>query len=192
MTEVEKRGIGKAKIGIAVSGILAVTLLMSTIWLGTRVIDLQRQVNTLHTEKSNLQTQVNNRTTQNTDLQIQVTNLTTDKTNLQIQVAKLTLDKNQLQTEVDELLLKLNLGCSEDVLSDHTINQGANSRTLVKIYDCGYAGYLNISLTSSSFMPIRVISAVPSRIPASNIKPIFSALSLIIIFSLYDDISRIT
>ena len=122
MTEVEKRGIGKAKIGIAVSSVLAVILLISTIWLATRVIDLQRQVNTLHTEKGNLQTQVNT--------------LTTQKTNLQNQV-------NDLQT-------KLNLGYSHDILSDQTVNQGASSRTLVSIYTCEYAGYVDVSLTSTT------------------------------------------
>lgn len=76
MTEIEKeKGIGKSKIGLVISGVLIVTLVISSLWLYTTVESLQRQVNALQTDKDNLQTQINNLETDNTNLQNQVNNL---------------------------------------------------------------------------------------------------------------------
>lgn len=58
-TEVEKKGIGKPKIGLVVSGVLIVILAISSLWLYTRIDSLQSQVNTLQTDKDYLQTQIN-------------------------------------------------------------------------------------------------------------------------------------
>lgn len=126
MAEVEKKGIGKAKIGLVASGVLVAILLISSIWLGIRVIDIQRQVSTLQTEKSNLQSQLNT--------------CTTEKTNLQSQIS-------DLQTE---LTTHKNLYYYKDIVSDYTVNQGVGSRTLITSFNCDYAGYLEISLTSTT------------------------------------------
>ena len=56
MTEVEKKGIGKAKAGLVVSAVLIVILAVSNVWSYT---SLQNQINTLNNEKSNLQGQIN-------------------------------------------------------------------------------------------------------------------------------------
>lgn len=47
MTEVEKEGIGKAKLGLMVCAVLVVILAISSVWLYTRVDSLQNQINTL-------------------------------------------------------------------------------------------------------------------------------------------------
>lgn len=56
MTEVEKKGIGKAKVGLVVSAVLIVILAVSNVWSYT---NLQNQINTLNNDKNNLQSQVN-------------------------------------------------------------------------------------------------------------------------------------
>lgn len=72
MIEVEKeKEIGKSKIGLIVSGVLIVILVISSLWLYTRIDSLQNQVNALQTDKDNLQTQINNLQTDKTNLQIQ-------------------------------------------------------------------------------------------------------------------------
>ena len=87
MSEVEKKGIGKTKIGLLISGILIVILAFSSLWLYTRVDSLQRQVSTLQTDNDNLQAQVSS--------------LQTDKSSLQSQVSSLETEYNQLQTCLD-------------------------------------------------------------------------------------------
>jgi hypothetical protein len=47
MKEVEKEGVGKAKVGLIVSVVLVVILAISSGWLYTRVDALQNQINTL-------------------------------------------------------------------------------------------------------------------------------------------------
>lgn len=47
MTEVEKEGIGKAKVGLMVYAVLVVILAISSVWLYTRIDSLQNQINTL-------------------------------------------------------------------------------------------------------------------------------------------------
>lgn len=59
MTEVEKKGIGKSKIGLLASSVLIVILVISSLWLYTRINSLQNQVNALETDKDNLQNQIN-------------------------------------------------------------------------------------------------------------------------------------
>ena len=56
MTEVEKKGIGKAKVGLVVTAIFLVILVTSNVWSYTT---LQNRINTLSNEKDNLQSQVN-------------------------------------------------------------------------------------------------------------------------------------
>lgn len=60
MTEVEEKGIGIAKIGLAVCVALIVILAMSSLWLGIRVVNLQRQANSLQSEVDSLTTDKNN------------------------------------------------------------------------------------------------------------------------------------
>jgi hypothetical protein len=52
----EKKGIGKAKIGLVASAVLIIILAVTNVW---SYIYLQNQVSTLNKEKSNLQSQVN-------------------------------------------------------------------------------------------------------------------------------------
>jgi len=54
MTEV-KKGIGKAKIGLVASAVLVVILAVSSVWLYTRVDNLQKQVDSLEIDKNHLQ-----------------------------------------------------------------------------------------------------------------------------------------
>jgi len=59
MTEVRKR-IGKAKIGLVTSTALVVILAISSVWLYTRVDDLQKQVDSIKIDKATLTDIVNN------------------------------------------------------------------------------------------------------------------------------------
>jgi len=56
MTEVEKKGMGKAKVGLLLPVILVVILAVSNVWSYTTLRD---QINTLSNEKDNLQSHVN-------------------------------------------------------------------------------------------------------------------------------------
>lgn len=55
MTEVEKKGIGKAKVGLVISVVLVVILAISIFWLHT---NLQNRINTLSDDKYYLQTEL--------------------------------------------------------------------------------------------------------------------------------------
>lgn len=72
MTEVEKKGIGKAKIGLTVGLIVCVVLVVllaiSSVWLYIRIDRLQNQMNTLETDKNNLQSQMSSLQTAYDDL----------------------------------------------------------------------------------------------------------------------------
>jgi tetratricopeptide (TPR) repeat protein len=58
MTEVEKKGIGKAKVGLILCAVLLSILAVSNVWSFMMVERLQNQVNTLETEKNTLENQV--------------------------------------------------------------------------------------------------------------------------------------
>jgi len=58
MAEVEKKGIGKAKVGLIICAVLVVILAVSNVWFFTRVGSLQNQVDTLEADKNTLQSQV--------------------------------------------------------------------------------------------------------------------------------------
>lgn len=72
MTEVEKKGIGKAKVGLVVSTVLIVILAITNVWSYT---NLQNQINSLNDDKINLQTQVDALTTDKNNLQNEVNSL---------------------------------------------------------------------------------------------------------------------
>ena len=101
MTEVEKKGIGKSKIGLLISGVLIVILAISSLWLFTEVNSLQSQVSTLETDNSSLQSQVSSLSTDKNNLESQVSSLETwldgNKTLLQTTIN----ERNQLETWLD-------------------------------------------------------------------------------------------
>lgn len=148
MTEVEKKGIEKAKVGLVVCAILVVILAISSIWLYTRI-------NTLETDKDNLQSQVNSLETDKSNLESQVSILQTDKSTLESQVGYLQTQINSLQSEIDSLkepyLLTVNVYWSDNhplfgtpyVSIEGTIfNSGTDSAYnvvyTVKIYDSSH------------------------------------------------------
>lgn len=126
MTEAERKGIRKGIMGLVVSGIIIVILVISSLWLYAEAYNLQRQVSTLQTDKNDLQTQVNSLATEKTNLQNQISDLQT----------KLTTHKN--------------LHYYKSIVSDHTLNQGAGSKSLVTTLHSDYAGYVDVSLTSTT------------------------------------------
>jgi len=85
MTEVEKKGIGKLGIGIALCAIVII-LAATNLWSYTT---LRNQIDTLNDEKVSLQNQIDT--------------LNTDKDNLQSQIDSLNDDKNALQSQIDSL-----------------------------------------------------------------------------------------
>lgn len=58
MTEIEKKGIGKAKASLVVCVVLIVILSISSIWLYTGIVSLQNQIDTLERDKSQLESQI--------------------------------------------------------------------------------------------------------------------------------------
>jgi cell division protein FtsB len=72
MTETEKKGIGKAKVGLIISAILVIILAVTNVWSYT---NLQNQIITLNNEQANLQSQVNTLQTDKANLQSQIDSL---------------------------------------------------------------------------------------------------------------------
>jgi chaperonin cofactor prefoldin len=108
MIEVEKKGIGKATVGLIVTTVLVGILVISNVWSYTT---LQNRINTLSNEKDNLESQVNTLQSQmnslNTTYQYYVSNHSHSDSEydaLQSQTQTLANEKNQLQNE--NLILK--------------------------------------------------------------------------------------
>lgn len=74
MTENERKGIEKSKMGLIVTIALVVILAISNVWSYT---SLQNQIDTLSNEKSNLQSQVNTLQTDNTNFENELDSLNT-------------------------------------------------------------------------------------------------------------------
>jgi len=114
MTEVEKKGIGKSKIGLLISGVLIVILAISSLWLYTTVDSLQSQVSTLETDNSSLQSQVSSLSIDKNNLESQVSSLETwldgnvttyesQITTLNTQIDSLNDQINNFQSQIDSL-----------------------------------------------------------------------------------------
>jgi len=107
MTEVEKKGIGKSKIGLLISGVLIVILAISSLWLFTEVNSLQSQVSTLETDNSSLQSQVSSLSTDKNNLESQVSSLETwldgNITDYESQIATLNTQINSLNAQITSL-----------------------------------------------------------------------------------------
>lgn len=100
MTEVEKKGIGKAKIGLAACGVLIVILAISNGWSYT---NLQNQINTLNNDKINLQTQMDTLTSEKNSLQNQVNSLQSQVTNYESQIQSLNSQIVTLNSQINSL-----------------------------------------------------------------------------------------
>jgi len=87
--EVEKKGVGKTKVGLIACALLVVILTGLSVWFYTRIDILQNQIDTLETDKNNLQNQVSN--------------LQTDKSQLEINISNLQSENSQLESEIDLL-----------------------------------------------------------------------------------------
>jgi len=94
MNEVEKKGIGKSKVGLVVAVVVCVILAISSVWLYLRV-------DSLETEVSILQTEVNSLTNKKNTLQNQVNSLTIEDDDLQDEVDDLTKEISQLEDRYD-------------------------------------------------------------------------------------------
>ena len=107
MIGVEKKQIGKAKIGLVVSAVLTITLAISIALVYT---NLQIQISALETDNTSLHSQINTLQIEKSSLEGEVSDLEANRSMLesqanalQIQVSSLTSDKNSLQNEVDSL-----------------------------------------------------------------------------------------
>ena len=116
----------KAKVGLIVCAILVIILLLSNAWFYVTLMD---EIHTLHNEKNSLQSQVNT--------------LHNEKNSFQAQV-------NTLQSKVNRYESILDIQEQRVILSDCVINQGAGESTLLISFNCSYAGYLKISVTSTT------------------------------------------
>ncbi len=108
MTEVEKKGIGKATVSLVVTTVLVVILAISNVWSYTT---LQNRINALSSEKDNLQSQLNTLQSQKDSLNATYqdyasthSRLDSEYDTLQSQIQSLTNEKNELQNE--NLILK--------------------------------------------------------------------------------------
>ena len=91
--EVEKR-IEKARIGLIACAVLVAILVVSSVWLYTRIGGLQNRIDTLESEKSNLQSQVSN--------------LETDKNQFESQASILQSEINSLISDYNSLVSEYN------------------------------------------------------------------------------------
>lgn len=100
MKEIEKKGIGKAGVGLLVLTALAVVLVMSNLLV---YVSLQRQIDSLENENDDLNNQVESLQTEKNSLEDQVSNLHTDKRKLQSQVNTLRSEVADLEWEISDL-----------------------------------------------------------------------------------------
>ena len=105
MTEVEKKGTGKAKVALVVCVVLVVILAVSNVWFFMRAESFGNQINDLETDKSNLQSQVNSLQNEVNSLEIGNSNLESQINNLLDQISDLEYQNTVLQNEVDSLKL---------------------------------------------------------------------------------------
>jgi len=96
MNEVEKKGIGKAGIGILILAIVAVVLTTSNLLV---YVSLSKQISTLKTDKKNLNIQVSTLQTEKSGLVSQVNSLKADIYNLQEEIDDLESEIDSLQSE---------------------------------------------------------------------------------------------
>jgi hypothetical protein len=101
------------------------------------------QISSLQHQNNQLQTQLNGNVSQNANLQ---TWLDGNKTEYNDYVA------THHYTDTDYNLLQsiANLGEQQVILDQYTTNQGANTHSYVTGFQANYAGYLHISLTSTT------------------------------------------
>lgn len=149
MTEVEKKEIGRAHVGLILCAVLISILAISNIWSFMIVESLQNQVNTLETDKNTLQNQVTglqseyaalnaNYVTLNanyTEMFMRFTNLSTSYTNLTMFFGLLREDYNKLTENYNALSQNYTtLLTNYDALtSDYNILSG-NYSTLLSIH----------------------------------------------------------
>jgi len=100
MNEVEKKGIGKAGVGLLVLAGLAAMLIMSNVLV---YVSLQRQIDSLESDNTELNTQTSSLQTEKNSLKDQVSALRADKLELQSQVNALEMENSQLEGETDSL-----------------------------------------------------------------------------------------
>ena len=107
-------------------------------------------ISSLQTQNNQLQTQLNGNVSQNANLQSQNSQLQTwlDGNKTEYQNYK----NSHSHSDSDYNLLEsiANLGEQQTILSQYTVNQGANTHIYVTGFQANYAGYLYISLTSTT------------------------------------------
>lgn len=100
MSEVEKKSIGKAGVGLLVLTGLVVVLVMSNLLV---YVSLQKQIDSLEVDNENLNVQVNSLKADKNSLRDQVSDLQSDKIKLQSEVNSLESEVADLEWELDNL-----------------------------------------------------------------------------------------
>lgn len=121
------------KVAAAALGVVCIVLVAGFIWAYTYHTSIINDKNTT----------ILNKDSQISDLQ---TWLDANRTEFQ----SYTSSHTHSNTEYDSLQSIANLGEQQTILSQNTINQGAGGRTLVASFQANYAGYLYVSLTSTT------------------------------------------
>ena len=103
MTEVEKKGIEKTKIGLIICVVLVVILAISSVWLYTRIDTLETDKSILEGQVTSLQTDKNNLQSQVSSLETQVSNLTSKLQDAEDAVTALQGNLSTLTTKLDAI-----------------------------------------------------------------------------------------
>lgn len=104
----------------------------------------------LQTQNSQLQIQLNGNVSQNANLQSENSQLQTWLDGNKIDFQNYENSHSHSDSEYNSLQTIANLGEQQTILNQYTTNQGANTHSLVTGFKANYAGYLYISLTSTT------------------------------------------
>ncbi len=118
--------------------------------LNSQISQLNSNATNLQNQNNQLQTQLNGNVSQNANLQGQNNQLQTwldgNKTDYQNYMNS----HSHSDTDYNQLQSIANLGEQQSILNQYTINQGASTHVSVASMQASYAGYLHISLTSTT------------------------------------------
>ena len=184
MTEVKRKGIGKAKVGLAVFAILAIILTISNVWVYT---NLKNQISALETDKTTLNDQMGTLQTEKSSLEIQVNSLQNQKTQLQNDKTNLQNQINSLNSEISSLeaskLIRVNLeetdvrpwlGTPYLHLRSVVVNVGSNTAYNCKLHVVLYQG---ATIAKDTYVLLGSILGEEGVISTNDVQYVGSALT---------------
>jgi hypothetical protein len=124
-------------------GIACIVLIASLVWAVTIINDKNTAISSKDSQISNLQTQA---WLNRTDYQNYASSHGVSNSDYNNYVA----NHHHTDSEYDSLQSIVNLNQQETILNQYTTSQGANTHTIIASVQASYAGYVHISLTSTT------------------------------------------